>query len=77
MMEEESVSPLLYDTSDILVGIGAELDSPRLESRGRARPAARRGSCRDGRTHPRFPGRYETSGGVAGFSVTYRFAAPD
>ena len=29
MMEEESVSPLLYDTSDILVGIGAELDSPR------------------------------------------------
>ena len=77
MMEEESVSPLLYDTSDILVGIGAELDSPRWKVGAvLGRPITEDRVVTADR-NPRFPGRYETSGGVAGFSVTYRFAAPD
>lgn len=73
MMEPSSISPLIFDTTDILVGVGlgAEFDPwtvhlvgglPFIEDRT-VSPAV----------NPAFPGRYDQGGGVAGISIGYRF----
>lgn len=79
MMEEESLSPLLYDTSDILLGAGFQYDSGSWQFDAMVgRPIIERRIVTADR-NPRFPGRYEAGegGGVAGFAVTYRFPAPE
>lgn len=79
MMEEESLSPLLYDTADILIGAGFQYDSGvwRFDAM-LGRPITERRIVTADR-NPRYPGRYETGegGGVAALAVTYRFASAD
>jgi long-subunit fatty acid transport protein len=77
MMEEESLTPLLYDTSDVLVGVGGSFASPRWKVDAVIGRPITEDRVVTADSNPRFPGRYEVKGGVAGLSITYRFAAPD
>ena len=77
MMEEESLSPLLYDTSDVLIGVGGSFASPRWKVDAVIGRPITEDRVVTADRNPRFPGRYENGGGVVGLSVTYRFAAPD
>lgn len=73
MMEGSSLSPLLYDTSDVIfsLGLGVRFDPWSVDvvvgdsiSQDRNVGAGE---------NPRFPGTYQLQGGVAGVAISYRF----
>jgi hypothetical protein len=72
MMEASSLSPVIYDTTDTLFGLGLGgafenwtidmvIGLPIIEER-----------LVSSQKNPSFPGNYDLSGGVAGISITYR-----
>ena len=75
MMEEETVSPLLVDFTEIVyhVGVGIDVDEWTLDFEVGSGVAEDRVVTAD--ANPAFPGRYALKPGVAGgFAITYRFA---
>ena len=73
MMEASSLSPVIYDTTDTLFGLGLGgsfenwtidmvIGLPIIEER-----------VISSLKNPAFPGNYDTSGGVAGISIAYNF----
>jgi long-chain fatty acid transport protein len=73
MMEPSSLGPLLFDTTDVLFGVGfaADFEPWRVEMVG-GLPLIedRRVSAAE---NPSFPGRYQSEGGVFGIAAAYRF----
>jgi long-subunit fatty acid transport protein len=74
MIEEKSLSPLLYDTTDVLIGFGTGISRGRWTIRLVGGVASVEDRVATADSNPRFPGRYQLEGGVAGLGIRYLFS---
>lgn len=72
MMEPSALSPLIYDTSDWLFGLGLGARVQSLEVDVVVGMPIIEDRVVTAEENPSFPGRYQQSGGVAGISFIYR-----
>lgn len=73
MMEGRSLSPLLYDNTDVILGFGAGVTAGAwtIDVAGGYAVIEDRVVTAD--ENPSFPGRYQLEGGIAGISISYRW----
>ena len=71
-MEPSALSPLIYDTSDWLFGLGLGARVQSLEVDVVVGMPIIEDRVVTAEENPSFPGRYQQSGGVAGISFIYR-----
>lgn len=72
MMNPSALSPLLYDASDVLIGVGLGARFERLTVDFVAGLPINEDRVVTASKNPAFPGRYRLDGGVVGVSIAYR-----
>jgi long-chain fatty acid transport protein len=73
MMEASSLSPIIYDATDVLLGLGLGGAYQRWTIDMVIGLSVIEDRLISSEKNPAFPGNYDLSGGVAGISIAYRF----